>query len=498
MRQRLALWGCMALLAVAWLVPGAWAEVDVRVPEGQSTLETILQPTDWFSWGADLRLRQIYQKNNDDFKTDDTPVVFPPPNNDDNRNYLSVRTRLWAKVGPFFTVDELETPNGMSGYIRMTHEAYVWLQQEGRPSPDPHTQFFRKGNINEVVFDNLWVEWQRILALPVSMRVGRQDFIYGRGWVILDGTPYDTSRTIYFDAIKTTLHFDEAKADLDIVVFDNKGYEKRLEPLNEQDARVSDYDERGFWLYLQKNYMKTHNIHAYYIYKDGDQTDTRAGRLNPVPGSGLRAGHVIHTLGGLAMGAFPDIADAVVPDYYAEAGFQWGREGSVQRRGYGFNSELGCALPGVVWQPRVHAGFEYLSGDEPTSTKYEGWDPVFGRWARWSEIYAYRCDTESAPALMTNLQRYNVGVSAKPTEKLGLTANFNHVRTNERTFNPLARPEFARGKARGNHLAGTATYDFNKYVSANVLLEYFHPDSYYSRITDDAVYARWELVFTLR
>jgi len=493
----------MVLLVLACLVSAARAEIDVRVPEGKTTLETILQPTDWFSWGADLRLRQIYQENNEDLMTDDTPLVFPGGNNDDNRHYLSVRTRLWAKVGPlpFSQVAELEAPNGLSAYVRMTNEAYVWFQQEGRPPNDPHDHFFRKGNWNEIVFDNLWVEWQRILALPVSMRVGRQDLMYGRGWVILDGTPYDTSRTIYFDAIKTTLHFDEAKASLDFVVFDNKGYQTRLAPINEQDARTSDYDERGLWLYLQKNYMKNHDIHAYYIYKDGDQTDTRGNRLNPVPDPrpqvGLRGGHVIHTIGGLVSGSFPDIADAVVPDYYAEAGFQWGREGSVRRRGFGFNSELGCALPGVIWKPRVHAGFEFLSGDDPTTNKYEGWDPVFGRWARWSEIFAYRCDAESAPALMTNVQRYNAGVSISPTEKLKIGADFNHLRTDEEIFAGV-RPEFAGGNSRGNLYSGTVSYDFNKYVSANVLLEYFTPGRYYASSADEAVYARWELVFTLR
>ena len=79
--------------------------------------------------------------------------------------------------------------------------------------------------------DNLYVNWDRPAGFPVSFRVGRQDLTYGRGFVILDGTPLDGSRSVYSDAAKMTIHADPIRTDLDLFAVDNKADESRLQPI---------------------------------------------------------------------------------------------------------------------------------------------------------------------------------------------------------------------------------------------------------------------------
>jgi hypothetical protein len=54
------------------------------------------------------------------------------------------------------------------------------------------------------MFDNLYVQADKPGGLPVKLKLGRQDIVLGNGWLMLDGTPLDGSRTIYLDALRAT------------------------------------------------------------------------------------------------------------------------------------------------------------------------------------------------------------------------------------------------------------------------------------------------------
>jgi len=461
--RRLLTFGCL-IVALAFLAPAGWAQEEPPVVEERDLLEQIKKPVPWFEWGADLRLRQTYMENQIDLNH----------RADDVRHFFRIRTRVWSRLGPFLTDDALKVPNGVSAYARLTHEARVWIQRQNQEA----------GNVDEIVLDNAYIDLQRLGGMPVSVRVGRQDMIYGRGWIILDGTPLDGSRTIYNDAIKVTLHLDEAKSSLDLFAMNNKGRQSRVEPLNDQNARVSDYDAKVFGAYLKSKLNAAHEANVYYIYKDAD----RVGAAAALP---YRNGRVVHTSGGLLQGKVADDWD-----YYGEAAYQWGKEGNVSRSAWGMNSDVGYTLRGVVAQPRIHAGYEYLSGDKQHTGTFEGWDPVLSRWPQWSELYVFRWAAEGGlPGAYTNLQRFNLGASAKPIPKMCLSADYNYVLANAHTFG-RATP-YASGDSRGQHLCGKLTYTFNKFISGHLWAEYFHPESYYNDVTDDALFLRWQLMFKL-
>ena len=472
--------------------PAVEAAPQPTVLDTDKFLNDVKHPIDWFTWGADLRVREEYIRNARGLQN----------NIDDTINMLRVRPRVWADFGSFFSDDSLGIPNGLDFYVRLTDETRIFMTRPTRPpfNTSPSTNNAR--TFNEIIVDNLYANWDRPAGLPVSVRAGRQDLTYGRGWVILDGTPLDGSRSIYSDAIKLTTHFDSAQTDLDLFAVDNKAYESRLQPVAieaGQQQFTSEYDTRLLGAYLISKHFAPLEVNAYYIYKD----DTlRVGKLVGTDANG----RIVHTVGGLVQGTA-----CTAWDYYAESAYQWGNEGAItgltteeQRQGYGFTSDLGYTFKQCSMTPRLHAGYEDLSGDDPHSKTYGGWDPVMSRWPEISELYVYRWQFEGKPGsgvvgAWTNMQRVTVGASAKPTPKMTTTFDYNLLFANERNLNNTVKAgtTYGHGYIRGSLLVAKLLYNFNSHVSGHLWAEYFVPADFYSSMSDGAVFLRWELVFKL-
>jgi hypothetical protein len=459
------------VLGLAWaLTPAmaadeAAADLNPSASSVEQWIEDVKHPTDWFEWGGDLRLRGIYAENVM-FLLNEAEEVF---GFEDASYFFRIRGRVWGKAGPFFVDEGAECPTGLSVYARVTSEPRYFAQRGflGRNVP----------LWDEVVLDNLYVDWQRIGGAPVSVRVGRQDMVYGRGFVILDGTPLDGSRTIYQDAIKATVHLDELKSVLDLFYINNKGRQKRIRPLNETEGLVAAFDTSVFGAYLINKQLEGHELHAYYIYKDEDAL--AGGSVNN-----------IHTVGGLAQGGFGGNWD-----YYAELAGQWGSAMGAPRKAFGLSSDLGYTFKDTTWTPRVHGGFEYLSGDDPTTRTFEGWDPVLARWPHWSELYVYTLAMEQGlPGQYTNVQRYTLGTSVCPAEKTRVDLDYSYLRANEHRNVVPAYP-FGDGYTRGHLLVAKLTHTWSKWVSGHVWAEYFHPEDFYTADTDEAMFLRWQLMF---
>jgi hypothetical protein len=152
--------------------------------------------------GFTLRLRHEYWENVFDLESD----------TDDIRSYFRFKGCLWGK----FNLTE-----NINLYGRLTDEFKSYVHA---PS-SVKTNF----NINEVIFDNLYFDGRNIFGLPMDIRIGRQDllFVYGEGFLIMDGTPLDGSRTYYFHAAKALWHIDD-KNTLDFLYINNPKNDKYL------------------------------------------------------------------------------------------------------------------------------------------------------------------------------------------------------------------------------------------------------------------------------
>lgn len=491
----------MNLAGVTWchalyLVPGGWEEATVSwrkvvagcvlgllavVPASmgqtdpiQAQINEITAPAQGVKWGYDLRVREEYARNcfdaNDDVPAEDTVNVF------------RFRNRLWVELGPYLNVEGPGTyaNNGVTIYARLVYEPQVYtFYQDSRNEQHP-TMW------NEVALDNLYVNFDHFLSMPVSLKVGRQDMMYGKGLVMGEGTPLDGGRTIFFDAIKGTIHVDPLQTNIDIFYANNKARESRVAPLNVASGPyLSEFNSDVFGIYAINRSLEGQEFHAYYVYHHDERV---------IPNPVLPAKKDISTMGALAQGTLPRGFD-----YYAEFAGQWGNlDGKPMGDAWAFSSDIGYTVEGTQATPvRVHAGYEYLSGNDKGAVRNHGWDSTFSRFPRWSELYARMWTGETGMiAFETNLQRYIAGASYRPITDLLFTFDYNLL-LNNNTTGPTPGFLSGKGQTRGNLFMGKAFYRITPYISSHVWAECLLPSRTYVSNADPSWFLRWEITFTL-
>jgi hypothetical protein len=409
-----------------------------------------------FKTGTYLRLRHEYWKNIFDLETDAK----------DNRNYFRIKACLWGK---------LDFSEDISLFAKLTDEfkAYTYFYQSTSRKKRLHF------DINETVFDNLYLDLNNFLDLPLDLRIGRQDFLgtYGEGFLIMEGTPLDGSRTFYFNALKATWHMD-GKNSLDFVYINNPRDDIFLPVINEDKSpqRLNVTDEEAYLLYLKTRPAKHMYLENYYIYKRED--DDSGSKLQAKKG-------IINTFGSFAKYDFSDYT------LRGQLAYQFGDYGANDREGLGGYIFLDRSFKEYFWSPRASLGFVYLSGDDPSTNDNEGWDALFSRWPWVSELYSLTYNSESGIDYWTNLQMWRLKITLHPAKKAKLTMWYNFLRANE---NPLGSL-FGTGKDRGHLPQLRLDYAFTKNIKAYILAEYFLPGDFHAASADDALFLRTEFSF---
>jgi hypothetical protein len=430
-----------------------------------------------FTWGADLRLRWEFLDNATTLN-DDLPGA--------ERSFARYRGRLWGQVAP-----------------NESFEAYARLMWEGRYYANPD-EFVVPGlgNILDttysgaLMFDNLFVKLNSVGGAPLTLKLGRQDVFLGNGWLVADGTPLDGSRTFYFDAIRATYVAESIGTTFDLILLDQSNDTNRFpSTLNDKTEDQTEQDEQGVILYARnKSLMTDTDLDGFFIYK-GDDPAQPLLRVNngfdPFP-SRTREGETY------ALGARID--SKLTPNWSlrAEAAFEWGDRFDQNLQALGFNGR-GIYNFGDALSNRVHLGYEYLSGDDPGSNEVEAFDPLWGRWPQWSELYqpyTYALDSRTGEA--TNLQRINLGWGMKPHPTTEVTLDYHALFANENTLGDLGAPGFSsNGDFRGHLFTGWVKTKLDKHVAGHLVAEYFDPGDYYTDLRDQSAwYLRAEVFLT--
>lgn len=421
------------------------------------------------SWGADLRLRQIMIDNvglNDGSATAD-------------RTFQRYRTRLWGRYAP--------TEN-LTLSSRLVWEGRHY--QSPQRSDWPGLENWYSGGI---LFDQLSVEAKHLGGAPLSLKLGRQDIILGHGWLVLEGTPIDGSRTIYFDAARATYALSALDTTLDLIYLDQSADTGRFpQSLNDNVEDVTEQHETGAILYARNRGLIPGDLDAYVIYKH-NRANTTPGNLRinngaPFPSStdsgdiytvGLRADTKLGGGWGLR----------------AEGAYQWGTRNERDLDALGFNSRLSYQFKDR-FKSTLHADYEFLSGDDPDSADDQAFDPLWGRWPQWSELMVYQWPLESRVAEATNLHRFNLGWIAQihPTTKL--TIDYHALwadEQNTRTAAQLANLS-GEGDFRGHLFTAWLKTKLNRHLSGHLVAEYLAPGDYYAEHRrDDSFFVRAEL-----
>lgn len=409
-----------------------------------------------------------------------------------DRDFLRLRTQLWGKAD--------FTP-GLGAYLRLTNEAKDYIlgpyrafkNNPDRDALDP----------DELIIDNLYADAKNVFGLPVDIRIGRQDFIgtYGEGFLIMDGTPGDGSRSFYFNAAKVNVrinpcfNFDltyisDPKTDIYMpsmhpavsgTVFQFVNNKKVLTASNEQ----------AFVAYGRGKLLDNLTVEPYYVYKTEQAVsggiDTTKLKLNTI---GARVLYSINTW-----------------KFGGEFAHQWGDYDSGRDRsangGYLF---VGNKYDNVTWKPEWDLRYVYLSGDKSgTSDKVEAWDPLFSRNPYWNELIIYTLIPETAkfggsiPGYWTNMEiiKATVKLNFTPSTNLALAYQYLWAPQTSGITSGGAAPMFGTGKSRGHLPTAILSHKFSKNIDAMGQFEYFSPGSFYSDKADDAIFFRWQLQFRI-
>jgi hypothetical protein len=426
------------------------------------------------SVGGDIRWRGEMFDNVWDFNDDD------PSELDDSWEYNRIRTRVWLDAKPIENV---------AGYVRLTNEY--------KPGDVDYESFSNASSVNDtkdIAIDNAYIEVSNILDQNLRLRLGRQDIVFGEGFVFLDGTPYDGSETIAFDAIRLTYTLEDSGTSIDLVQAKTS---EGVGPALADDEEVSALYITGDWIKGENFSMK---FEPYVLYRNRNYVGTYR-----VPPDTL----AVESTQPKLWTAMPGLrVSGKIYDnftYAAELAYQFGEledygpgGEDVDRDAWGGYAWGMYTFAETEWEPSIKAGFTYLSGDEKTSAgvdtgDFEGWDSFYAEWPKFSELYIYSvwdpmpqaAGVDPDMGAYTNMYMPEVKVTVNPTEKLRLSLRCLYYWAVE---DDLAGDgdTFKRGDGRGLNPQLMAEYQFNKFLSGYLLGDYFEPGDFYDE--EDAAY----------
>lgn len=432
---------------------------------GQET-ESTASLMDKLSGGGDIRIREVY--------FDNIPIVADPPGitRGGDNHFFRFRTRLWGEVAP---MDNIKVRGR--------------LVNEFRHFEQPENSSWNA--LDEIVVDQLYLDVTDLFDGAIDLRLGRQDLIYGTGKVILEGTPKDGSRTIYFDAVKLSLKSIEGMK-VDFLGMYNQPENELVIHGEDRDLtgltpRFDDITESGAGFYAKNSMIEQLPFELYYLYKNESDWDTM---------SGTNAVHVeeldLNTVGFRMMPKWNDMVDASL-----EAAIQDGERGEQDVEGFMVdavaNLRMKCAFKTVL-----SAGYYHLSGDDPATPEDEGWNPLWGRWPQNSELYIYAFDANGA-GRWSNLSMPHVDISMNFGENAKTKFMVAHLSAPEENgpSGPLGGDE--RGwlfTSRTDITLGKGLLTSKDKLFGHLLLEVLEPGDYYGLSVDETAYfARWELSY---
>jgi hypothetical protein len=441
------------------------------------------KPTDWMIWGADLRLRQEYIHN---------PNFIEAGKNE--LNYTRIRDRVWTTITP---TDWLQLN------ARLANEMRIWAKPEQSENLFNYAGTRYSGHLDPVngdewILDNLNFniapkDW------PVSLKVGRQDFMvggkpeFGSGWILLDGTPLDGSRTYFFDAARLTYDLKECKTTINAIYLEHHANEEAwLHPIDSQWHRryVAEQDDRGVVLYAINKSLPNTQFDGYFVYTHRER-EVGTGGL----GSGFEGD--LFAFGLRASGGIGDhwkYAAELAPEFghHDDTGEDLTAFGFNGNLAYNFNDEMKNSLS---------LGLEYLSGDDPNTGTDEAWDPLWGRWPQWSELLVYYTSEFGRPSYWANLIRPSLNWTLSPVKKLEWSNTYSPLLAPENYQNQdavAAHANFSKsGSFKGHYFQSVLRYAFNQHLRGHLWFEYFIPGDFYNSPQDkDALFLRAEVYLT--
>lgn len=377
----------------------------------------------------------------------------------DTQRQWRFRTKLWCSLALTDTIDALILVNNETKKVTTPETDFLW---------------------DEVIFENLYLDFR--FGGGWTLRAGRQNFSRGEGFVFMDGGPMDGSRTGYVNGL--VLARAKGLSKLEFLALSDPHRDLYLPRFNDRVRPLIEWDEQGLGFYFTHQVPQKTAWETYYFFK----TETRDSRprSSPVYQSDRR----FHTVGGR-------LVQPMTPGWSltAEAALQWGKQEADRRiNAYGGYAALLKTLD-RPWKPTLALGYTELSGDDPSTRRNEGWDPLFSRWPKWSELYIYTLARELGVAYWTNLALWQAEIRVTPATWAEGRITWYDLKA-QYPF-PGKPALYSDGRHRGHLFQARLDLTFGKNWKGHAVYESFNPGDFYTGV-DPAYFFRVEASYQFK
>lgn len=357
--------------------------------------------TDNFMMGGRVRMRGYNLQNVWNFNDD---------MDNDNWDVFRHKTDIWLKVDPTEKV---------SGFIQLSNQNWG----EGVSQEDA-TNWEIDNMSNKVFIDNAYIDVKEMFDLPVNARIGRQNVIYGSGFVLFDGNSQFGSTSIFLDGVKLSWNITD-NVMLDGLYF--KDWEGSRDNDNNDDITVG-----GAYL-TNKACPLTGAKQEFYVLNRSDENLDKDMWMY-----GIR------------------LSDKL------DCGFDYSLEGAIQKGdamedvdqdALGYKLDAGYTFKEADMKPRLYMGYAFLSGDEdPNDDDSERWDVFYGGHApQFGDIIAWKylnvgannaiantydptyneLSSTGGEAVFSNFGIFSLGASAALTKNLSADFRYSLMTADE-------------------------------------------------------------------
>jgi hypothetical protein len=405
--------------------------------------------------GGEVRMRGYYLNNFLD---------FADANKGDEWSVFRLRTRVFVRA-------DLE--RNVTAYIRIANQHY----SEGVTGAvgEDGDRWEEENKSNKFFVDAAYVDVKDLFGLPFDVQAGRQNLMYGSGWVIFDGQSQFGSTSAYMDGVRAVWRVREDIA-FDALYF--KDEEKKRDNTSPDDITLTG-------LYLTSTVPLPTGKQELYALGRKDES----------------IGKEIYMFGARLSNAYePGV------DYSAEGAWQTGkfRQG-IDQAAWGLKLDLGFKFKDVAATPRLFGGFVRLTGnDYGTPAKNESWDVYYGGWPQYGDLLVWKYinagpenaivmydpaynagSTVGAEAVYSNFDMFTGGVDVWPLSRLKTSASYSKIAAH-RTFGGADRDI-------GDYYQLTVEYRYSKHLQFGMYAALIDPGAAFGGRNDPASEAFWDV-----
>ncbi len=184
--------------------------------------------------------------------------------------------------------------------------------------------------------------------------------------------------------------------------------------------------------------------------------------------SGVRGDATFHTFGGRVM---PKLDNGLAAN--VEFAYQTGDHDDEDIEGVLLNASVSYSPS--IWgslKPKFSAGYYYLTGDDPNSSKSESWHPVLSYIPQLGEMQGYSyVGSQFGPFGWSNQNSPWIGFDMKPSDKAHLLLRYFKLQAD-------SKDGPGNGKDRGNSFWALLLYKITPALSGHLWAEYINTGDY--------------------